>query len=352
MSSLSGIKSNLEPRTEDVLFATIAEYISTGVAVSSKTLAKKQHLKMSPATIRRELKKLAEKGYLIQPHTSAGRVPTDRAFRLFADKLKQETSLVDTSKRERLLSALGSSVPPGHGTWKETVHLLSELSDQAALVITPALSDAILRQLRFIPCGATSLLAVIVTREGLVYNNYVKSREQLTSADLDRFHNYLNELIEGRSLNEVRRLLRAELEDARKRCDALREKASLLGSEALQSTERQTSEILVEGRSHLLAQPDLKNRLEQLLEFLEEKTQVLDLLDSAAKTDAGPLIIIGKEGGEGFEGCAMITSPFGDESSKGQVGVVGSVRMDYSAVIPLVALAAQYLSSRIKLPED
>lgn len=307
---------------------------------------------MSPATIRRDLKKLSEKGYLIQPHTSAGRVPTDRAFRLFADKLKKETNLLDKTKREKLLTGLHPSIAPGHGTWKEAVRLLSDLSDQAALVVTPALSEAILRQLRFIPCSATSILAVIITREGLVYNTYLESQESLSTGDLERFHNYLNALIEGRTLNEIRKILRSELDDARNRCDALREKATILGSEALQFTEHQTSEVLVDGRSHLLAQPDLKNRLEQLMAVLEEKTRILDLLDSAAKTDRGPIVIIGKEGGDGFEGCAMITSPFGDEASRGQVGVIGSIRMDYSAVIPLVAIAAQYLSSRIKIPED
>jgi heat-inducible transcriptional repressor len=347
MSRIANPEDALDQRGRTVLFTAIAEYVSTGKAVSSRSLTRRHGLGFSPATIRRELHKLTEQGFLAQPHTSAGRIPTDRAFRIFAKTLKTSADDLDAETHEKLMKGIEVVLPGGPRSWQDVVKLLSDLSSQAALVVTPALNESVLRQLRFVPCGPGSLLAVIVTREGLVHNAYVETSAAISDRDLERIHNYLAELIEGRTLNEVRQVLRKELEDARTRCDALREQATVLGTKAIQSSVKGTSEIVVEGRSHLVAKPDLKDRMEELLRFLEEKARILELLDRAAETDRGPIIIIGREGGESFSGCAMITSPFGGKGSEGQVGIIGPVRMDYSAVLPLVAMAAQFMSSRL-----
>jgi heat-inducible transcriptional repressor len=333
----------LNQRTELILFATIAEYVKVGQPVSSSTLAKKRQLAMSPATIRRAFLKLTKHGYLIQPHTSAGRIPTDSAFRLFANTLKERTGQLTSEKKLKLENQFRSLPIDRHESLQDVVRLLSALADQAALIITPSFSEAILRQLRFIPCGPGSLLAVVVTRDGLVHNSFLNSPEPLSDADLERIHNYLGQLIEGRTLNEIRRLLEAELDDARASCDTLRERATMLGSQAIKSSTESTSDLVVEGRSRLLAQPELSDRLEELLQVLEEKKRILKLLDMAAARDHQPFVIIGRDGGKGFDGCAMISAPFG---SQGQIGIIGSSRMNYSSVIPLVDLAAQFLSNR------
>ncbi|MCP4676287.1 MAG: heat-inducible transcription repressor HrcA, partial [Deltaproteobacteria bacterium] len=312
MSRIAKIKKTLEQRQKVLLFATIAEYISTGRPVSSRSLGKRHGFRLSPATIRRELQKLTEQGFLIQPHTSAGRIPTDRAFRLFADTLKTETQQMNEDERKKLLKGLSGLLPGERRSWQEVVRLLSDLSYQAALVVTPTLSEAVLRLLKFIPCGSSSLLAVIVTSEGLVHNAYVECSELPGDRDLERIHNYLGELVEGRTLNQVRHLLHKELEDARRKCDVLRERATVLGTKAIQAGVKQTSELVVDGRSHLIAQPELTDRIEELMRVLEEKTRILELLDKAAETGRSPVVIIGEEGGKDFNGCAMITAPFGD----------------------------------------
>lgn len=335
---------NLAPRRKQLLFATIAEYITTGRPVSSSALVKTHALNLSSATIRRELQILTDLGYLVQPHTSAGRVPSDSAFRLFAATLKTQATQIDEEKKAQLLSGLGNLIPKGDRSWQHVVRLLADMSYQAALIVTPDFSDAILRQLRFVPCGPQSLIAVIVTRQGLVHNSYVESKDVLRERDLERIHNYLGGLIEGRSLNDIRNILREELRDARAHCDELRERATLLGSQAIQSSVNQSSELIVEGRSHLLAQIELQESTKELLSVLEEKTRILELLDRAAKKSSDPLVIIGDEGGEGFDGCAMISAPFGGHGPEGKIGIIGSMRMNYSAIIPLVAAAAQFLS--------
>jgi heat-inducible transcriptional repressor len=340
----------INERQQAILFSVIAEYVSTGRAVSSKQLMDAIQCNRSPATIRRDLQILTQKGYVIQPHTSAGRIPTDRAFRLFVDTLKHETVTLPEATSAPIIERLNSLGITGQTSWHDVVRTLSDFLYQAALLVTPSFSEQVLRQLRFMSVGPTALLAVIITREGLVHNAFLKNLTPVTDRELERIHNYLNTAVAGRTLNEVRAILRAELEDARTKCDAMRERATLLGSKALASSIENSADLVVEGRSHLAAQPELQGRMAALMQFLEEKTRILALLDQAAQSDRGPLVIIGQEGGASFEGCAMISAPFGTEGRVGQIGVIGSSRMDYKLIIPMVKLAAKLMSRN--LPDD
>ncbi len=331
-------------RERKVLFAAIAEYVATGVPVSSKTLAGRGTLDLSPATLRRALHELTGSGYLMQPHTSAGRIPTDRGFRLFVDALRDTGAEVDPDLRERLLVGFRELMPAGAGAWRETVRFLSDLAAQTALIITPAIADSVLRQLHFVPLGGRQLLAVVVTRDGLVHNVQVESDVDLDARSLEPINNYLGEMVSGRTLNEVRRVLKLELQDARERCDELRRRASLLGSRALATGAGRGPELVVEGRNRLLERPELQESLRELMAALEHKGRILDLLDRAASSDEGPLVIIGREHGTGFESCTVISAPFSRGGGEGQIGIVGPTRMDYASMIPLVRLSAQLLS--------
>jgi heat-inducible transcriptional repressor len=338
----------LSERERRVLFAAIAEYVSSGAPVSSKLLSDRTRLGLSPPTIRRALHELTVAGLLVQPHTSAGRIPTDRAFRIFVDALRESAGEVDAVARRALLEGVAGLKPGEPGSWRDIVRTLSEISAQAALVITPAISDSQLRQLRFVPIEPTKLLAVVVTREGIVHNAFVDCEAAVEASELEQIHNYLTEKLAGRTLNEVRTVLRLEMEDARARCDALRERASRLGAEALAASAGQASQLVVEGRSRLFDHPELEGKLAELMGTLDRKALLLDMLDKAAATDRGPLVIIGSEGGVGFEGCALVMAPFGVTGSGGQVGIIGSARMNYRAALPLVSLSAQLLSSGLK----
>lgn len=339
---------DLSERQRRVLFAVIAEYVASGAPVSSQLLSERARLGLSPPTLRRALHDLTGMGLLVQPHTSAGRIPSDRAFRVFVDALRASAGEVDPEVRRALLEGVAGLVPGEPGSWREIVRTLSEISAQAALVITPALSDSVLRQLRFVPLEPCKLLAVVVTREGLVHNAFVESSVPVGERELEQIHNYLSEKIAGRTLNEVRALLRGEMADAKARCDALRERASRLGAEALAASAVRAPQLVVEGHSRLFGRPELEGKLAELVGTLEQKGRLLDMLDKAAATDRGPLVIIGDEGGEGFEGCALVTASFGAPGEGGQVGVVGSARMDYRRALPLVSLSAQLITAGLK----
>jgi heat-inducible transcriptional repressor len=335
--------NELSPRLKKVLFAIISEYVKEGRPVSSKSLSQEITTDMSPATVRRAMAELTELGYIAQPHTSAGRVPTDKGLRSFVRTLGTSDNSMEAAYSE-MLAQLERVHPGEHRSWQDVVRLLSSLSYQAALVITPAMSEAVLRQLRFVPCGGNLLLAVVVTKQGLVHNVYVESQTPLCESDLERIHNYLGELIEGKNLDDIRRILRTELENALALSDSLRQQATALGSAAIESSVDAATEVVVDGRARLVAQPELKDRLETLMQVLEEKALLLELLDRAAATDRGPLVLIGDEGGSAFEGCAVITAPFGPENSGGRVGVIGPSRMNYRTLVPLVAVSAARLS--------
>ncbi len=344
-------QEHVDKRRKQILFHLVASYVSSGRPVSSTGLSIVGNLGFSPATIRRELHALSEMGYLTQPHTSAGRIPTDRALRLFVDTLRNETSTQMSLPGNAAMKQLRTLDKTNPDIRQETVRILSDFLNQAALVITPSLTESVIKQLRFIPFAPGSLLAVIITREGLVHNTYVKTQVPLNDRELERVHNYLGDLISGRTLNETREILRAELEDAEKKCDAMRKQATELGTEALKNSINDGSELVVDGRSRLAAQPELRDKLKELMLFLEEKSRILALLDQAAEETDKLVVIIGREGGESFDGCAMISAPFGRTGLEGQIGVVGSSRMDYSSAIPLVKLASVLLSSKPTVEE-
>lgn len=339
---------DLNQRQQKVLFATIAQYVETGQPVSSGSISSGISIGLSPASIRRIMNELTVSGLLIQPHTSAGRIPTDHGFRLFVNALRETASQLDAETQDTLSCGLNDLVVGEATSWKKMVGLLSEVSKQAALVITPAFSDSVLRQIHFVPLESLKLLAVVVTREGLVHNCYLTLTEPLNSSELEKIHNYLSQTIGGRSLNDVRSVLRDEIRLAQNSCDVLRKKAAQLGAEAVDSSVIAESQLVVEGRGKLIEKPELDGRLRQLMNALEQKSSILALLDMAADTDKGPLVIIGEEGGENFEGCALVSAPFSKNGLEGQIGIVGPTRMNYQTMLPLVSLSAEIISSTLK----
>ncbi|MCK9523550.1 MAG: heat-inducible transcriptional repressor HrcA [Proteobacteria bacterium] len=340
------MEQKLTPRSRVVLSAIISRYVETGQPVSSLWLNNAVDIGLSPASIRRVMNELTVLGLITQTHASSGRIPTDQGFRAFVDALRTDEADVDTQAMQALKTTIEGSERPSGALWQRTVRLLSMVSRQAALVITPAFSDAVLRNIHFVPLDRQQLLAVIVTRNGLVHSNYIQQEGDIDAAELERMHNYLQQTIANRSLNDVRAILRHELADAIAQRDALREKATRLSQAAIEN-DTDGSLLVVEGRSLLVEQPELEGKLSALMETLDHKNRILDMLDQAAQSDAGPMVIIGGEGGDDFAGCALISSPFALAGGVGQVGILGSNRMNYPTLLPLVSLSARLISAAL-----
>src|SRR5271170_670527 len=210
--------SELGARARQVLYHCVTEYVASGEPVGSRTLAKKAGLDLSPASIRNVLADLEDAGYLSQPHASAGRAPTDKAFRLYIDALmeRREPSADDAAR----IRTGFDSIEPGGDVMRQTGRLLSELTGTAAVVVSPRVESLSLKHLRFIRTNPGELLAVLVMSNGSVQNRFVSGRA--TEADLQRIHNVMDDVTEGRTLSELRDLFARRLASERVQNDDLR----------------------------------------------------------------------------------------------------------------------------------
>src|SRR5580692_5128277 len=235
--------SELSARGRQVLYHCVTEYVATGEPVGSRTLAKKSGLELSPASIRNVLADLEDMGYLRQPHASAGRVPTDRAFRLFIDALMHVRAL--TAEESSTIRETYSSLEPGQNVMRETGKLLSALTGTAAVVVAPRPETLVLKQLRFLRTGPNEVLAVLVMKNGSVQNRFLSA--QVTENDLHRIHNLLDDVVEGRTLGDLRDLLERRLQSERVQHDELRRRAFELGGAAVEQAAGSEADLVIEG---------------------------------------------------------------------------------------------------------
>ena len=335
---------SLPNRARKILYAVVTEFIASGEPVGSRTLAKKYDLDLSAASIRNVLADLEDEGYLVQPHTSAGRIPTEKAFRFFINTMMQVHPLPDEEVLaiEDRFHTLGRGVDLLRGSGR----ILSELTNTAAVIVSPGPSARTLRQIRFIPTQPNEMLAVLVLSDGTVENRFVPFDGSLREPELTRLHNLLTDIIEGRTLAEVRELCAKRLADERVQLDELRRRAFQLGQQAVEGVCR--SEVLIEGQTRLLEHPELADvtRIRELVGALEDHERLLALLDKTESLE-GASILVGHElGTVGGGSLSVVTAPYTDHGRvAGTIGVVGVVRMDYSKVVSLVTVAARAMSS-------
>ncbi len=318
--------------------------MATGEPVGSRTLSKKYGLDLSPASIRNVLSDLEELGYLAQPHTSAGRVPTDRAFRLFIDALMHVRQL-SREEHARIRDHL-EAIEPGKDMMRETGKLLSELTGTAAVIMGPRADVSTLRHLRFMPLGNGEVLAVLVMTNGAVQNRFLSA--QVAESELVRIHNLLDDVIDGRTLRELRDLFARRLASDRVQHDELRRRAFELGEKALSGLGPSEDQLVIEGQSRLFDQPEFKGAegLKHLMNALDAREQLIALLDATIAA-SGASVVVGQEaGGLGGGQLSIIGAAYTERGHRaGAVGVIGPTRMDYPKVVPLVAATAHAMSA-------
>src|SRR5580700_5474626 len=291
--------AELSARARQILYACITEFVSTGEPVGSRTLSKKHGIDLSPASIRNVLSDLEEWGYLHQPHTSAGRVPTDRAFRLFIDALMRTRELApeDIAEiRERF-----ESLTPGANLMRESGKLLSELTGTVAVVVTPRAESLTLKHLRFVRIQQGELLAVLVLSDGTVQNRFIRGEPGIGEPDLLRVHNLLDDVIDGRTLGELRELFARRLATEVVQKDDLRRRAFELGGAAVGERLEQESgaDVVIEGQAKLLEQPEFAGAegMKQVVNALDERAELVRLLDATLEAK-GTTVVVGHEAGD------------------------------------------------------
>ncbi|MDI3309465.1 MAG: heat-inducible transcriptional repressor HrcA [Acetobacteraceae bacterium] len=339
-ASLSGLDS----RSAQVLRELVELYVQTGEPVGSRTLSRRLPLGLSPASIRNVMADLEEAGLLYAPHTSAGRLPTDRGLRLFVDGLLEFGDLAE-EERDAIAARCSASGRSLHETLAEAGQMLSGLAGAAGLVVAPK-TDAPVRHIEFVALGPGRALVVLVTGNGQVENRVIEVPPGLPPSALVQASNYLNARLAGRTLEETRAGVEAEIAANRTALDALTNQVIEAGLATWSGGGG--GSLIVRGQARLLENLDQLARVQEiqaLFERLEAQETVLRLIELAQRGE-GVQIFIGAESGL-FDtaGLSMVVAPFrdGQERIVGALGVIGPTRINYGRVIPVVDYTARVI---------
>jgi heat-inducible transcriptional repressor len=337
------LPQGLDSRSAAVLREIVEQYVETGEPVGSRTLSRRLPLALSPATIRNVMADLTEAGLLYAPHTSAGRLPTDRGLRLFVDGLLQFGDLGDED-REAIDAALLSHGRSLQDTLAEASTMLSGLSSAAGLVLAPKAEGA-LKHIEFVPLASGRALVVLVSSEGQVENRVIDIPVGVPPSALQEASNFLNARLQGRTLAEFRRHMGEEIIRDRDTLDELAAGIIEAGL-ATWGGEGRGGNLIVRGQGRLLAdvtQIEKLASIQTLFERLEAQETMLRLLELAETSD-GVRIFIGAESGLfGSAGVSMIVAPARNAKNRivGAIGVIGPTRINYGRVIPVVDYTAR-----------
>jgi heat-inducible transcriptional repressor len=355
-SHFSASKNTLpDSRGAAVLSAIIKEHVTTGEPVGSRTISDRfAHASgWSAATIRNIMAELEEAGLVEQPHTSAGRVPTDRGYRFYVDRMSGNTR-VSRADLAAINAFLQSSDNSSYGTpdrlMEKTSHVLSALSESVGIVISPSLADNRLQHIEFMHLADNRILVVLVSASDIIYNKIVRIDETLSQDELERTARYLNAEFTGKSLHTIRAEIVEMMHEEKALYDKLLHHAMLLCERSLEGEEATTGEVYVDGASNFLTKPDFADaeRMRELFRTFEEKSRLVKILNECvARSNAFPgdvQIVIGREHiAPSMQDCALITAPYrtGDGTIIGTLGVVGPVRIEYERMVAVVNYVAR-----------
>jgi heat-inducible transcriptional repressor len=343
-----GAEDGLPERAQLLLKALIENYIRDGQPVGSRTLSRDAGLSLSSATIRNVMADLEELGFVASPHTSAGRIPTDKGYRFFVDTLLKLKPLQheEVEDIERLIKDASS----GRALVQSVSQMLSSVTHMAGLVTLPNPNYISLVHLEFISLSENRALAIMVMSNQEVQNRVVQLDRHHSSEELRRAANYLNEAFAGRSLPDVRALLLAQLQETRQHMDQLMQDAIRVAQKVFNSAPEGPVEYVIAGETNLMGFAELSNvdRLRRLFEAFNEKHDILKLLDSCLRAE-GIQIFIGQESGYRIlDDISLVTAPYMlDNKVVGVLGIIGPTRMAYERVIPIVDLTAKLLGSAL-----
>jgi len=340
----------LSERARLLLKTLIESYIREGQPVGSRTLSRESGLNLSSATVRNVMADLEEHGFVTSPHTSAGRVPTDKGYRFFVNTLLriQPPGEADVQALQR---AFESQLESPKALVSTASQILSSFTRLAGVVTVPRQqAKAALSQIEFLGLSEKRILAILVVDGREVQNRIIQLDRYYSPDQLRRAANYLNDNFRGRSLPEVRELLVAQMAETRELMNQLMLDAVTLAGRVFAESE-DDADVVIAGETNLMGFAELSNveRLRKLFEAFNEKRDILHLLDQSLHAE-GVQIFIGHESGYTIlDDCTVVTAPYvRDNESVGVLGVIGPTRMAYERVIPIVDLTARLLGSALK----
>jgi len=340
-----------------MLALLIRTHIMTGEPVGSRAISRMSSEGLSPATVRNIIADLEDAGYLDQPHTSAGRIPSDKGYRFYVDRILDQTRLSQLEESVIQQGLLGEQAqenwPSADQLMSRASHLLSRFSENVGIVISPNIAYDIIKHIDFVRLSDGRILVITVSRAGLVQDRLVRIDEDLTQDELNGASNYLNANFSGMSLAAIRSELLKRLSEERALYDRLLQIAAMICERGVSETAQSESEVFVEGASNIVTKPEFGDveKIRELLRVFEEKERLIKILtECVGQLVQQPVTIrIGAENSlPTLRGCAVITSyySYGDQII-GSLGVVGPVRMEYARAIGAVNFIARLLEQAL-----
>lgn len=341
---LSGTLSlDLASRERRILRALVAEHTASGEPVGSRTISTRYELGLSPASVRSVLAHLEDLGLARQPHSSAGRLPTQRGYRYYVDALF-EPRAPDPTALSAIDAQMRSSSCTSTGTLaRETGRLLAALTGSVAVVTVPSPDDAVLTTVRFVPIDRKRLVAVLASRSGRIEHRTLDDLEELDEHELERLHNYLSTLTPGRTLRGLRDAVARDLEGARRELGLLHLRLERI-LEATVALENVEDRVSIEGQERLFHRHEFSDaeKIRAYVDAFASRQRWLSLLERTL-TSAGIGIAIGDEAAiEGLDDVGIVAVRYGGTGSgAGMLAIVGPQRIDYAGAVPLLRYAAR-----------
>ena len=335
----------MDKRAQILLKTLVEHYISDGQPVGSRTLSQSAGLDLSPATIRNVMSDLEEMGFIVSPHTSAGRIPTQRGYRFFVDTLLTVQPM-QSQQIQRLKNELSS--PDPQELISSAASMLSELTQFAGLVMIPKRKSIAFKQLEFLPLSEKRILVIIVTTDGNVQNRIILTEKSYSASELTQATNFFNDRYSGCTFEQAQQKMHEELKQMQSDMTRLMSTALDASGKAL---EKDQDSVVISGEHNLLQVDDLSanvTSLRKLFEIFERRTSLIQLLDNSQRAEGVQIFIGGESGYLPLDECSMVTAPYeANGQVMGTLGVIGPTRMAYERVIPIVDVTAKLLSSAL-----
>jgi heat-inducible transcriptional repressor len=340
---------DLDSRARDVLREIVMQHVATGEAISSRSLAKCGRFRLSPASLRNVMADLEDAGYLAQPHTSAGRVPTDRGYRFFINQLMRPRTL--TQHEREVIDDEVSHATEIDAMLQLASSLLSRLSDQVGVVFMPTLLQFAIRSMDFVLVADNKIMCIIVGTNGVVVNKLVETHSIFKRDELEKISRYITVEFSGLTLDAIRRRLIRMTEEERAVHDQMLQKTIALGIEAVGEVTPLEHELYVEGTTSILMKPEFSDPTAMRKTFLalQEKERLIEILNSCLNEDGLQILIGGESDFTQVHNFSIVARSYGTHNAPlGIVGILGPMRMEYARMAPLVDYLGRALSRKIE----
>lgn len=336
-------------RAQYLLKVLIQRHIRDGMPVGSRTLSRDARIDLSPATIRNVMSDLEEMGLIVAPHTSAGRIPTPRGYRMFVDTLVRYKAPRDQDIQE-VQSEFDDSSDDTEELVGKVSDMLSRITSMAGVVTVPKEKQAQLRQIEFLPLSDNQVLAILVINDREVQNRILHTQDVHTASELQRAANFINDNYAGANLSDIHARLIDDLEKTRDSMNQAMLDIVSVAQSAMEAATSPRNEFVLAGERNLMDFAELSDigTLRGLFDAFAKKRMMIDLLDRSINAN-GVQIFIGDESGYSiFDDCSIVTAPYSvDDNNIGVLGVIGPTRMAYDRVVPIVEVTARLLGSAL-----